>query len=339
MMLSIPHKPSLSLLLAVLSLLALPATTFSFPDQKPGEPKNETSRHEMLFGLALEGLPDLRRLRSLQEELGVGLDIVNVYLQWPATPDDTQTGGFPTKTAYAAAAIGARLCITWEPMFILGAEEHAVPAGDILAGKWDPYISGFAAKVKAWGAPVILRFAHEMNLARYHWGGRKEAYGPESPERYRKMFRYVAAKFSAADAGNCMFAFCPNAESIPDAAWNMAKFYYPGDDVAHIVGMDGYNWGTTQTPANHGWQSQWRSFEEIFADMRRQLRELAPHKPLFVFETASVTEGGDKELWLSEALATARRWNLAGLVWFNADKETDWILLRGITVKNLEQLR
>jgi len=328
-MLSIPHSPIKVGLLALLYLLVLPAACLALPGQGQGEAQHLTPNHELLFGLAVEGLPDTRQVQTMQKELGLDLDIINVYIQWPAAPDDVQTGSFPTKTAYATAAIDAGLCITWEPMFLQDGEEHAVPATEILAGKWDPYILSFAAKARAWGAPFILRFAHEMNLARYHWGTRAEAYGPQSPGLYRQMFRYMAEKLQAAGASNCILAFCPNAESLPQAPWNRAAQYYPGDDVVELLGMDGYNWGATQNVEEHGWQSQWRDFTDIFHDIHEQLRAISSDKPVLVFETASVRQGGDREHWLADAVSTARTWGLAGLVWFQADKEQQWRLEAG----------
>ncbi|MEA2060927.1 MAG: hypothetical protein U9P10_10560, partial [Thermodesulfobacteriota bacterium] len=39
------------------------------------------------------------------------------------------------------------------------------------------------------------RFAHEMNIYQYAWGGKPSEYGPDSPRRYREMFRCVVLRF------------------------------------------------------------------------------------------------------------------------------------------------
>ncbi len=298
---------------------------------------------DLLFGVALEGLPeDATAIASLERELQLPVSLVNLFLQWPAAPD---AGAFPLKTAQAVAALGATLILTWEPMFSLDGQEVAIPAEEIVAGRWDGYITHFAEAAAAWGGPCIIRFGHEMNLQRYHWGTTAADYGPGSPARYRLMFRHVVTKVRQAGAANIVFAFCPNIDSIPspssspDAAWNTASAYYPGDAYVDVLGMDGYNWGTTQTVGRNGWLSQWRPFEAMFAPLFGELRSLAPTKPVYIFETACVTQGGDKIKWLREMAATAEKWQLAGLIWFQVNKELDWRLLAGIKPGDLEPLR
>ncbi len=295
------------------------------------------------FGLAVEGLPrSTEVLADLEREVGLPVSLLNVFLQWPADP---ASGEFPLATAHAAEAHGATLCLTWEPMFLENGREHAIPAEDILSGRYDDYILRFARAAASVNAPLILRFGHEMNLARYHWGGTAEAYGPDSPGRFREMFRHVVHLFRHAGASLVTFAFCPNMESLPnptsspEAAWNTAKAYYPGDDVVDLLGMDGYNWGTTQSRATHGWQSQWRDFENMFASLYAELRALNPSAPLYVFETSCAAQGGDKAQWLRDALATSRHWGLEGLIWFQANKEVDWRLRTGIAEHDVATLR
>ena len=169
-----------------------------------------------------------------------------------------------------------------------------------------------------------------MNLDRYHWGTAKEDYGARSPELYKSMFKYVVSLVRRAGAKNVLWVFCPNAESVPnpnflpDASWNKVGNYYPGADFVDILGMDGYNWGTTMTEERNGWKSSWKPFREIFASLRGELIKLAPGKPIVVFETASVNQGGDRTLWIKEALETSGAWGIRGLVWFQADKEFNW---------------
>ncbi len=279
-----------------------------------------------VFGVALEGLPEAQELADLRQRLGLDIGLVNVYLQWPAEPGDEAVGAFPTRTAFAAASINATLCVTWEPMFLRAGQETVIDAEALLDGRYDGYIQRFGRKARAWGGLVIIRFAHEMNLARYHWGGTPEEYGPQSPQRYLDMFRHVVRTLRETGANNLRFAFCPNAEPDPAAPWNTVEAYYPGDDVVDVLGMDGYNWGTSRTAREHGWQSGWRGFADIFGGVFQALRALAPEKPVYVFETASAAQGGDKGQWVAETARTAREWGLAGVVWFQANKEVDWRL-------------
>lgn len=286
------------------------------------------------FGFVLDGYPiEPARLAALRGQTGVAPGMVTFFLQWPQNPTD---GRFPMASVKAISDAGAIACITWEPMYILDGQEHMIDARDILDGRYDLLLDAFARGARQYGKLLVLRFAHEMNLERYHWGGSKEAYGPQSPSLYREMFRYVVKRFRAAQATNVLFAFCPNAESLPDpqrdnALWNEVSAYYPGDDVVDLVGMDGYNWGTTQTLARNGWNSSFRDFGDIFGPVHKTLSALAPGKSLLVFEMSCAAEGGDKAAWIREALVTAASWDVAAVNWFEADKEVDWRLGAGIT--------
>lgn len=283
---------------------------------------------ELDFGLTLEGHPGSpQELAALEQGLGAPVRVLNVFVQWPGDPAG---GWFPWPFLDAAAAQGVLPCITWEPMSVAAGSERAVPGRDILAGSWDAYIDFFAVEARRFGRPLIVRLAHEMNLARYHWFVAPTDYGPASPGLYREVFRYVAARLRAAGAGNVLLAFCPNAESVPgpgnaaDAGWNTATAWWPGADVVDVLGMDGYNWGTFFRRAAHGWDSAWKGFADIFGPLREELAGLAPDKPLVVFEIGSTDQGGDKDAWAADAVRTAAAWGVRAMLWFDARKEQDW---------------
>ena len=302
--------------------------------------REEAAGTAVPFGVALDGDATGPRLAKLQESLEIPLGLVVVFIQWP---EDPSHDNFPAAQLAAIQAAGALPCLTWEPMVISNGEERAVSARQISDGTYDPYLRNFARRAAAFNQPLIMRFAHEMNLSRYHWGTTAEQYGPASPGLYRQMFRYVVNIFREEGADKVLFAFNPNAESVPSpeagAQWNRPENYYPGHDVVDLLGMDGYNWGNTRTREEHGWESSFNSFAEIFTPLYQSLRRLAPDKPIYVFETASVNLGGDKSVWVREAAATARAWGLAGLVWFDNNKEEEWRLLSGTTPEALQALR
>ncbi len=288
----------------------------------------ETS--DVFFGLALEGLPHSASIfQDLEEDMGLPVSLVNFFLQWPQDPG---FDNFPQRTLTAVHEFGAVPVLTWEPLYYEDHREHMIPASDILEGRYDKYINLFAHRIQELNGSVIIRFAHEMNLSRYHWGGSPDEFGPESPDRYIRMFRHVAGIFRDQGVHNALFAFCPNNESLPNprfhpgAKWNEARNYYPGDEFVDILGMDGYNWGTTQTVDEHGWSSRWLTFEEIFRDIYHELRSINPEMPLYVFETASVHQGGNRNRWIRDAFYTAAIWGIDGVVWFHVDKEQDWRL-------------
>jgi mannan endo-1,4-beta-mannosidase len=295
------------------------------------------------WGVALEGYPiTAAQLEKVQQETGLRPGIVLFYLQWPAPGE---TGEFPLASLEAIRLRGAVPCLTWEPMYCRDGKEITVLYEQIAAGQYDAYLTAFARQAAAWGQPLIIRLAHEMNLKRYHWGTDQEHYGPRSPAIYQQLFHYVVDFFRKEGAHKVLWAFCPNAESLPNpardpaASWNQARNYYPGDDYVDLLGMDGYNWGTTQIREKNGWQSRWQSFQEIFAPLYQELLELAPRKPLLVFETASASRGGEKDAWIKDALPVLRSWKVQALIWFQVNKEVDWRLQTGREQSSLQIFR
>jgi beta-mannanase len=293
--------------------------------------------------MALDGYPiDENRLESLIADTHIPPRIVTFFLQWPQSSD---TITFPNITLSAIWSVGAIPCLTWEPMVIENGKEKTISHIAISEGRYDPYLRDFARAAGAWGKPMIIRFAHEMNFKRYHWGTSEADYGLNSPKIYQNMFKYIVSIFRQEGANNILWAFCPNAESIPNpssdpqAGWNHATAYYPGDEFVDILGMDGYNWGTTQTLKDSGWQSHWQSFESIFGSLYRELRAISSTKPVIVFETASTHQGGDKGQWIQDAFRSADAWNLNGMIWFEVNKELDWRLKTGMDSKYLTWLR
>ncbi|MFO7801050.1 MAG: glycosyl hydrolase [Desulfovermiculus sp.] len=284
----------------------------------------------LLFGLTLHGLPVTKHdILEQEAAIGVPVRLITFYVQWPDTPAQ---GLFPAQSLDTIHDLGALACVTWEPMYHEQSGERMISAQSIVQGHYDPYLISFAQRAADWGHPFILRFAHEMNIQRYHWGTTENNYGPASPKLYRQMFRHVVSIFKEQGADNVLFAFCPNAESVPNttydpsAEWNTISAYYPGDEYVQVLGIDGYNWGTTQTREDHGWSSSWQSFPDIFAPAVRELRRLNAHKPLIIFETGSAKKGGDRDKWLVRGLKAVQDWNIQGLSWFQVDKEVDWSL-------------
>jgi len=284
------------------------------------------------WGFTLDGYPiTAAKLTDLRTTTGLRPDIIVFFLQWPR-PGVVPTDTFPRESLDAIWNQGAAPCITWEPMTFSQGKAIAVPYRQILDGTYDPYLRAFAGQAKAWDQPFMIRFAHEMNLERYHWGTEIGRFGAHSPGIYRQMFHYIVTLFRKEGATNVRWVFCPNAESIPNpdsapqASWNRARNYYPGDKWVDILGMDGYNWGTTQTKVQHGWDSRWMEFERIFQDLHKELKAMAPAKPIMVFETACVNQGGNRMQWIMRLTDTARQWDLKGLCWFQVNKEQDWRL-------------
>lgn len=278
------------------------------------------------WGFSIEGFPiSANQLEQLEKETKIHADVIQFYLQWPVSPDKF-TSVQPTLEAISNT--GAVPCLSWEPMTVVDDIEIAIPYEKIVKGQYDTYLRQMAEDIKKRGKPLIICFAHEMNLEKYHWGSNPNQFNAEAPKRYIEMFRYVVNYFNSQNVHCVFWAFCPNAESIPNRPWNTPSQYYPGDEYVDILGMDGYNWDITEEIANkknQSWVKPWASFEGIFQNLYQQLKNINPHKPILVFETSSVDrKGGQKSDWIEQAILTAKKWGICGILWFQVKKEEDW---------------
>ncbi len=283
----------------------------------------------LYWGIALKnGSVTTQTIDMATDQTNIPPQLIEFFITWP-TPSQIDKASFPEEQLEAIWDKNAVACISWEPLYIENGEEKVILYSDIAAGKYDDYIKMFARKMKHHKRPVIMRLAHNMNLSRYHWGTEKKDFGKDSPEIYQKMVRYIIGIFENLSVTNTLWAFCPYARSLPDtdtAPWNSADYYYPGDRYIDILGMDGYNYGFGKTKQKHGWDSQWESFEIIFKPIYEKLKRIASSKPLIVFETGCIREGGNQLKWFADAVETARKWDLTGIIWFQGKKEMDMTL-------------
>lgn len=200
--------------------------------------------------------------------------------------------------------------ITWEPWFLPSKE--GVNPDDILSGKYDEYIHDFAERLRPVKTTVYIRFAHEANGNWYPWSDQK-TWGKG---KYAAVYQYVRKVFERGGASRVRWIFSINAENVPSD--NTYTQYYPGDEFVDYVGVDGYNWGITQS-----W-SKWRSFEEIFIPIYRDVVKRY-RKPVMVTEVATASKGGDKTRWIRQAMQALKRMKeIRAVIFFNQDKEADW---------------
>lgn len=279
-----------------------------------------------IWGFSIEGFPiSESSLEELEKETRVSAQLIQFYLQWPS---DLKKFESIQSSLEAISNKKATPCITWEPMSNVNGKETMVLHSEILNGQYDPYLAHIANEVKAWNKPLIIRFAHEMNLNRYHWGTTLEQFNSESPNQYIKMFRYIVDFFRNQNVNQVLWAFCPNVESVPNESWNTPSHYYPGDDYVDILGMDGYNWDITDEIAKErkqSWTKPWKPFKEIFENLYQELKTINSYKPILVFETSCVERSEHrKESWVKNAIETAKEWGLIGIIWFQVKKEEDW---------------
>ncbi|ACL42422.1 beta-mannanase-like protein (plasmid) [Pseudarthrobacter chlorophenolicus A6] len=214
----------------------------------------------------------------------------------------------------AATTRGAIPMMTWEPWVAgagAGAVQPAYTLAAIAAGNFDTYITQWGAGLASWGKPVMLRFAHEMNGDWYPWC---ETVNGNQPGDYIRAWQHVHDLVTAAGAFNVTWVWAPNGGGPGDMA-----AMYPGDGYVDVLGLDAYNWGTTQS-----WSS-WQSPDALFGYWLDQLRVIAPGKQIIITETASTETGGSKADWNTSLVPYLNSQpDVTGFIWFNLNKETDW---------------
>jgi beta-mannanase len=279
-------------------------------------PVAATVRPRLRFGAFVPSSPQsgMVAVHDLEDALGRQLDIVMFYQAWG---DDSSPDVDPTWLAEATQG-GRDVLLTWEPWVPGGpVDQPGYRLRRIVDGDLDRYIRSWARGLAAYGGPVYLRPMHEMNGNWYPWSG---VVNGNSPQLYRSAWRHIHDVFARNGADNVRWVWSPNAADVP--VTNRFERYFPGPRYVDVVALDGYNWGTC-VPEYGGWQS----FDHIFGSAYRRLTELTS-KPVWIAETASAPDGGDKSRWVDEMFGSiARRFpKIRAVVWFDSQKECDWRL-------------
>jgi len=224
--------------------------------------------------------------------------------------------------------------ITWQ-LYLSGTTPNDVEV-QAAAGTYDAYLNTWSSRLKTWvSGPdgvygtsddrrAYIRLGHEMNGNWYPWSA---AVGGNSPNDYINMWRHVRTIFNGKglDATRVQWVWNVN---TTDVGGFTAEQYYPGDAYVDWVGIDGYNWGASQT-----W-STWQTPAQVFDNMLARLRALTT-KPLLIGETASTTSTTSgvslpaKSQWITDLASYVVTNNIKLLAWFNTDKETDWAVFGG----------
>lgn len=246
--------------------------------------------------------------RAFATMSGTGVDIEANFIAF-------STGlKFPTARAKAAAAKGRALFIKLEPfnpkkwgrlskatkrIYVirkLTKRLNTYSLEDIVAGNFDKLLIKFAKGAKAFGKPVFVSFAHEMNSDWYPWAG--------NPALYVKAWRHVHAIMKKVGACNITWVWNPDVSSRPDK-------YYPGRKYVDWVAPDGYNWTGTYKAS------------DIFDGTLQYLKTLG--HPMMIGEfgcaknnTACLTDFVN--------YATNPKNNIKGYVYFNMNKEEKWAI-------------
>ena len=207
----------------------------------------------------------------------------------------------------------------WEPFrtsFATTAAEHgAVPLvqidptdislSAIASGRYDAYLTSYAQAVRAYRAPVILSFGHEMNGAWYSWG-----YRSTSPAVFVAAWRHIVTLFRAVGTRNVTWLWTINIIKTQHGQISSPAPWWPGGSYVNWVGIDGYYL-----------KSSWR-FVPMFGPTVVAVRELTGD-PILIAETSAAPNAGQPEK-IPDLFAGIRTYGLLGFVWFDAVASNDY---------------
>jgi len=236
---------------------------------------------------------DLGPLMDLERRVGGTFAVAHWYTSWDVPYDPVPVNDLLSH--------GRTPLVTWQ--------SYTQAPADIAAGRYDAYIRAWARGVGAAPGTVYVRIFPEMNGAWAPWNG--------DPEALKSAWRHVVSVFRAEGASNVRWVFTPNVTDEPRTPENAMELYYPGAAFTDVIGLDGYNWGTTRPSIG------WRTFDELFAAAYARITKLGD-QPVWLAEVASSEHGGDKAEWVDDMLLSTAFPRVEAIVWFNENKETDW---------------
>lgn len=255
----------------------------------------------VVFGAftSLPGLSAQASVTTREAQLGRTYALNSHYYDWADT--------FPGSPETADAAAGRTPMVTW----------WGIDPRQIVNGSQDALIKTRANAVASFGKPLFLRWGAEMNGDWYAWSG--TAVGND-PSVYVAAWRHIRDIFTTVGVRNAAWVWAPNADSHPGGtsttSWNNWRNYYPGDAYVDWVGIDGYNWGATDS-----WQTFGQVFGPVYADY-------VGRKPIMIAETGSLEAGGNKAAWLADAKAWIKTHrSIMAFVYFDTNRSSsglDW---------------
>lgn len=247
------------------------------------------------------------KISAFEKDYGIHPSLVMWYQDWSSP--------FPKKEAQNVIDANAIPHIVWEP-WIWG-DEGKIKPENIIKGERDEYIRSWAKDVKKFGHPVFIRTLHEFNIEGYPWG---IVNNKRDPQIYIQAFRHLVDIFRKEGVTNVKWVWCPMNFSYPESDWNDYLKAYPGNDYVDWIGIDGYNWGSSQS-----W-SRWQSFEDLFREPVIRLSGAFPDKPIMVAEYGSTPEGGNKADFYTKTPGYLRSSlkQIRAICYFDIKKEADW---------------
>jgi mannan endo-1,4-beta-mannosidase len=243
-------------------------------------------------------------VEQFAQAIGRQPNLVTYYSHWL----------YPFQTSFATSAEqhGATTLVQIAP--------QNIQLTDITAGRYDPYLTSYAAQVKAFGKPVILSFGHEMNGDWYSWG-----YKHNSPQVFIAAWRHIVTLFRAAGVTNVTWLWTVNIIGNDSPLTSDPASWWPGNSYVNMVGIDGYYYESTE------------NFAQVFGPTIIDVRTFA-HKPEIIAETGAAV-AADQSAKINDLFSGIQTYGLLGFVWFDANDTTQGLNWRITSQAALSQYR
>jgi beta-mannanase len=257
---------------------------------------------------------------ALEAMLGKRMSLIHFMAPFAqCSGSDCSYYRFPREEMQTIRSHGATPFFSWSSQAIPSSEvQPDFQLSDVISGRYDAFIRGWARDARQWGRRFFLRFNWEMNGDWFPWAERANG---NRPGEYVRAWRHVHDIFDEVGAENPIWVWCPNVD-FEDRLQDLSSVY-PGDEYVEWTCLDGYNSGTN--PAK---RDRWRSFDQLYERTYREIVErIAPAKPMVIGEIASTEQGGSKAQWITEMLRAlpSRYPKIRGLVWFDKfENGMDW---------------
>ncbi|NIM94919.1 MAG: hypothetical protein GTO18_14555 [Anaerolineales bacterium] len=184
-------------------------------------------------------------------------------------------------------------------------------ASDVADGVIDDVLRAWASIFAQWTnngeRKAFIAPLQEMNSDWVTYGLDPDSY-KAAFARFQRIFAEEGVPEEAV-----LWVFAPNGWSMPGHEF---EGYYPGDDIVDVVGFSAFNFGACVADG-HGWDP----YNVVIEPYLDRMRLMAPDKPVFLAQTGTVEQGGDKGEWLKDSfseLATVQQFR--AVIYFNVSK-------------------
>jgi hypothetical protein len=251
------------------------------------------------------GLWEVAPVESVESAIGYKISVVMGYISWSYPASESSASEFPTAQLEALSKDGYLPEIAWQPMDDSdGINQPDYSLASIIDGDHDSYIQSWAEAAKAYGKPLLIRFAQEMNGTWYPWS---EQVNGNSPGEYVEAWQHVHNIFAEDGVTNVKWVWSPNVVGS-GASSDLAELY-PGNAYVDYVGIDGYSYPIDGCPAA----------SELFGPTLAITNQLSD-RPAMIAETGIDTACSSQTSLMASLLnwASANP-RIIALTWFDRD--------------------